>query len=87
MTIFGAPYRKAHGRDIRLKLAHDSGVMLVDLTAALDSLLKSFDAPMPPNGRPLDNGNVLIVNTGEEITRKEMNRRYLILIIQNMGEQ
>lgn len=89
MSEYLAAYRRQRPREIKLKLQHVEGFAAVDVQAALSDLLNSFDAPFPPEARLRMDGQIALVRDGkvvEVITREQLNKRYLIHLIQEMGE-
>lgn len=89
MTDLLAAYRRQRPREIKLKLSHHDGFAAVDVEAALSDLLKSFVAPIPPEARLRLDGKIALIQDGkvvEVMTREQLNKRYLIHLIQGMGE-
>lgn len=89
MTLNLAAYRRQRPRQIKLKLQHLEGFAAVDVQAALSDLLSSFDAPFPPEARLRMDGKIALVRDGkvaEVITREQLNKRYLVHLITEMGE-
>ena len=81
-----AAYRRQRPRVIKLKLSHAaSGFAAVDVQAALSDLIESFHAPLALDMRWM-RGEIFVLSTGETIDRRELNRRYLIYLLSEMGE-
>ena len=86
MTESIAAFRRQRPREIKLKLQHFGGLAAVDVGQALEDLLISFHAPLPDGARGTQDGRV-VLNTSATITWKELNRRYLLYVLEEMGEQ
>jgi hypothetical protein len=86
MTEAYAPYRRQRPRAIKLKLTTTDGLASMDVGQALEDVLMSFHAPLPDGARGTQDGKIVLV-TREVITWKELNRRYLVYLLDEMGEQ
>lgn len=86
MTDAIAAFRRQRPREIKLRLQHLDGLAALDVGQALEDLLISFHAPLPEGARGTQDGHV-VLNTGAVITWKELNRRYLEYVLEEMGEQ
>lgn len=82
-------YRRQRPRVIKLAVSHHDGFAALDVPAALSDLLRSFDAPMTA-GMRLNRDNTVTLRhdngTLETITREQLNRRYLVHLINEMGD-
>ncbi len=86
MTEAVAAYRRQRPREIKLKLQHIDHLAVVDVGQALEDVLTSFHAPLPDGARGTRDGKI-VLNTGAIITWRELNRRYLQYVLEEMGEQ
>ena len=79
-------FDKTKAREIKLTFYQNELGRCVNVRDALDKLMSSFVAPPALNLRPDGNGNWLNVNNGETLTAREINRRFLLFVLEQMKE-
>lgn len=80
-------FDKTKSRNIKLNLYLSELGQCLDVQAALTALMRSFIAPPALNLRPDGKGTWLNVNTGETLTAREINRRYLVWMLEMMKDE
>lgn len=80
-------FDKTKAREIKLAFYQTDLGRCVNVQDALGKLMDSFIAPPALNLRPDGRGTWLNVNNGETLTAREINRRFLLWMLEQMKDE